>query len=978
MGTICRFKNLSGALILLVLSGSVRAATADSFEPDNDNAADNTAAGAAGVNQLSFASASSRSLAKSITSGTTQLHSINNPGTFLPSLSFPVPADRDYVKFTLTVASDIIIQTDEDIGPPNTTIHLFDNSGNEIGFDSGGNPLNNGGSSLVVTALDPGTYFACVESSDLTFSPNIGSTIESYKLSFLAGATGTALSPLITSLSTGSGALGAKLSYDIAALGSPPLTFTATGLPPGLALAGTTISGTPTQLGTFTTAITVSNSAGKSTANITFTINSFGIIATVGGDGRGRYFGDGGLATQGSIKQPNGVAVDKSGNIFIADTMNNVVRKVDAATGVITTIAGNGLPGYSGDGGNATSAKLNFPCSVAVDSAGNVLISDSNNHAIRRVSTAGIITRVAGAAPSGGIGTAGNTGNTGLAINALLDFPTGITVDTAGNIFFVDTNNAWVLKIDTSGNITNVAGNGTPGNTGDNGPATAATLDFSDPNIPYMFGGVAVDSAGNVYIAEFQNCRVRKVSGGMITNFAGNFLGTSGYSGDDGPATAATLDGPTDVAVDSSGNVFITDQNNNVIRRVSGGIITTIVGGGTPDFSLTDLGASQTDGGAAANAILDGPTSAKVDAAGNIIIADSLTNRIRKAGVAIAPSITSALTATAALNAPFAPPYRVLVSGFPAPTVTVTGLPAGLSFANPLIAGVSTQSGVTDVTLTATNPVGSDTKVLRLTITGSTAPAMTFSDTAGVISASPNPAQTGSNITFVAPLLANGADLKGYSWNFNDPASPAPGTGAVVTHAYSTTGVYTVTLTVTDGTTTLTSSTVVGVNPSDVTEDIIISKVGLKFDFKNKNKDSISVSGTMPVRKAGSLSGAVVQVFISSITQSFKLDGKGNGTKNGKNDSFKLSAKQSSGAIDKAGNFVSGKFSLNLKAGSFQTSLALLGFQPNVTTPRPIKLPILVSINSDTYVQVVTIVFKSSDKSGTGTKLKEGGPIGTR
>ena len=243
---------------------------------------------------------------------------------------------------------------------------------------------------------------------------------------------------------------------------------------------------------------------------------------------------------------PIGVAVDSAGNLYIADSDNNRIRKV--SNGVIATVAGNGTPAFSGDNGPATSAQLSAPIGVAVDSAGNLYIADSSNDRIRKV-TNGVITTVAGN------GTLGFSGDNGPAISATLNAPNGVAVDSAGNLYINDCGNYRIRKV-TNGVITTVAGNGTLGFSGDNGPATSAQL-----NSP---SGVAVDSAGNLYIADFGNNRIRKVSNGVIATVAGN--GTQGFSGDNGPATSAELSYPEGVAVDSAGNLYIADTDNYRIR----------------------------------------------------------------------------------------------------------------------------------------------------------------------------------------------------------------------------------------------------------------------------------------------------------------------------------------------------------------------------------------------------------------------------
>jgi prepilin-type N-terminal cleavage/methylation domain-containing protein len=318
-----------------------------------------------------------------------------------------------------------------------------------------------------------------------------------------------------------------------------------------------------------------------------------GIITTFVGNGTGGYSGDGGPATSANLFYPYGVAVDSSGNLYIADYYNNRIRMVTASTGIITTVAGNGTEGYSGDGGPATSAELNNPTKSAVDSSGNLYIADYGNQRVRMVTAStGIITTVAGN------GTAGYSGDGGAATSAELWGPYGVAVDSSGNLYIVEIWNFRIRKVTAStGIITTVAGNGTSGYSGDNGAATSAEL-----WTPY---GVAVDSSGNLYIADYGNNRIRKVtaSTGIITTIAGN--GTAGYSGDGGPATSAKLHSPTGSAVDSSGNLYISEYGNNRIRKVTAsGTICTVAGNGTSGYSG--------DNGAATSAELHTPSDIAV------------------------------------------------------------------------------------------------------------------------------------------------------------------------------------------------------------------------------------------------------------------------------------------------------------------------------------------------------------------------------
>jgi uncharacterized protein (TIGR03437 family) len=303
------------------------------------------------------------------------------------------------------------------------------------------------------------------------------------------------------------------------------------------------------------------------TTNNTVRLISGGVISTVAGAsgiGNNGFRGDGGLATSAALYHPTGVAVDGSGNIYISDSGNFRVREV-TTDGLIHTIAGSGGSGYSGDGGPATSAQLS-PNDVALDGSGNLLIADLNG-AVRFVSSNGNIST------SAGTGVSGYSGDGGAATAATLNKPLRIAVDAAGNLFIADSANYRVRTVSSAGMISTVAGTGNGPYSGDNGPATSA-----------QFGttlGVAADANGNVFVADYDNHRVRKISSnGIVTTVAGN--GTPGFSGDGGPALSAQLWNPRGVAADGTGNLYIADYHNGVIRKVTaGGQISTVAGGGT-------------------------------------------------------------------------------------------------------------------------------------------------------------------------------------------------------------------------------------------------------------------------------------------------------------------------------------------------------------------------------------------------------------
>jgi gliding motility-associated-like protein len=335
-------------------------------------------------------------------------------------------------------------------------------------------------------------------------------------------------------------------------------------------------------------------------------VNTSGVISTFAGNGVNGYGGDGGAATKASLSFPNGVAVDASGNVYIADAGNNRIRKVNTS-GIISTVAGNGFGWYGGDGGQATATELNNPTGIFVDASGNMYIADKNNSRVRKVATSGIISTIAGN------GTSGYAGDAGPATAAELNSPTSVTMATTGVLYIADNGNQRIRQI-SGGNITTYAGNGTAGNTGDGSGATAAEI-----NNPF---GVSIDGSGNVYIGDASNNKVRKVStSGIITTYAGN--GTSGYSGDGGPATLAKLNYSSGVFADPTGNVYIVDELNGRVRYVNtGGTINLVAGNGVFSFSG--------DGGPADSAQLFFPVGVATDYSGNTYIADCFNHRIRK------------------------------------------------------------------------------------------------------------------------------------------------------------------------------------------------------------------------------------------------------------------------------------------------------------------------------------------------------------
>ena len=335
-------------------------------------------------------------------------------------------------------------------------------------------------------------------------------------------------------------------------------------------------------------------------------VASSGEISTVAGNGESGFSGDGGPATEARLAFPRAVAVGSDGSLYIADRGNHRIRKV-SPTGEISTFAGTGEEGgFRGDGGPARFALLRFPFGVAVDGTGNVYIADTGNNKIRKVDTSGRISSVAGT------GDRGLSGDGGLGIEARLAAPRGVAADADGTVYISDSGNHSVRKLDLAGDISTVAGTGRDGFRRDGGLATSAELD-----IPL---GIAIDGGGDLLIADSRNHRVRRVlSSGIITTLAG----TNNFGGDGGPATDALLFFPLSVAVDSVGDLYIADTRNHRIRQVDvSGTITTVAGTGDPDFAG--------DGGQARGADLFAPRDLTFDADGNLYIADLGNRRVRK------------------------------------------------------------------------------------------------------------------------------------------------------------------------------------------------------------------------------------------------------------------------------------------------------------------------------------------------------------
>jgi sugar lactone lactonase YvrE len=350
-------------------------------------------------------------------------------------------------------------------------------------------------------------------------------------------------------------------------------------------------------------------------------------ITTYAGMSTAGHSGDGGPATSAKLNAPAQMTFDSSGNMYFAENSGDV-RKI-TPSGTISTVAGTDVNGFSGDGGPATSAQLNTANGVAIDSSGNLYIADYANHRIRKVTAGGTISTFAGT------GTAGSAGDGGAATSAQLNYPASMSFDSAGNLYTADSSNNKIRKITPAGIISTVVGTGTASYAGDGGAATSATV-----CTPL---DAEFDPWGNMYIVDNCNNVIRKVTpGGTISTVAGT--GTAGFSGDGGPATSAKLNNPQAIVVDGSGNLYIADASNDRIRMVSGGTITTVAG--------TGMGNSAGDGGLATNAPVDTPDGIGIDANGNLYMSEVSSHNVRKVA-AIAPS-SGTVSAVATMDPNFA------------------------------------------------------------------------------------------------------------------------------------------------------------------------------------------------------------------------------------------------------------------------------------------------------------------------------------
>ena len=593
-----------------------------------------------------------------------------------------------------------------------------------------------------------------------------------------------------------------------------------------------------------------------------------GVITTVAGTGVGGYTGDNGPATSATFYGVFDVAVDYAGNQYIDDYNNNVFRKVAAATGIVTTFAGSGTVGTSGDNGPATSAEFLLALAAGTDAAGNVYIADTNNNRIREVNAVtGIITTDVGVCCGvAGAFTTGASGYNGDGIpsdDAKLTLPYGVATDGAGNLYIADFGNNRIREVSAAtGLISTVGGNGTGGYTGDNGPATSAELNSPD--------AIAVDSAGNIYFADSYNRVIRKITAatGIITTVAGD--GTFGETGDNGPATSAELKMPTGVAVDAAGDLYITDLNTFNVRKVEAatGIITTVAGGGTGCTGQTD----PVGDGCGATSANVGPQNLSVDGAGNLYIADSSNNRVRKVSLNTAPIIfpqTAVNSTSAAItfkvanigNAPLSLSAITPSANFGVDSGTTTcstsdAVPAGGSCEigvvfSPTTGGAST--GTLKLTDNALNVTGS-TQVVTLNgsvgaTSGPTTPTVTVSPSPTsittaqsltvTIAVSGTPTPTGSVVLSSGSYTSTAATLVSGSAMITVPAGSLATSTDTLTATYTPDSASSSTYNSATGTSTVTVTT-----PAKTTPTVTVSPSPTSITTAQSLTVTIAVSGT--------------------------------------------------------------------------------------------------------------------------------------
>lgn len=676
------------------------------------------------------------------------------------------------------------------------------------------------------------------------------------------------------------------------------------------------------------------------------------IITTIAGTGTAGYTGDGGAATAATLQFPALLQKDSAGNIFFTDNSNNVVRRIDAVTGIITTVAGKGGAGFSGDGGPATQAQFNSPVGIAIDAAGNIYVADQGNNRVRKFTVGGTISTFAGtsAASFGGDG--------GPALSAAIQSPGTVVIDPSdGAIIISELNSSAIRRVDKTTNvITTIVGNGTNGFSGDGGLATAAVC-----NEP---GAMCYDAAGNMFFIDGFNNRIRRVDKAtkIITTFAGN--GTAGFSGDGGPASAATFkffNGSSSngwLAIDAAGNIYVVDSYNQRIRLIdSSGKINTIAGTGNAGFNGDFIDAATAD--------LNLPLGLLPETGGNYLLIQGGSNRISRVNrnSTATPRSITLTPGTISNNSP---------AGTSAGTLATTGtVPAGTTFKYSLVSGTGSTnnfqfsvSGTSLITVPITLTTTAKSLQVRVRSTDQTGAIVEVPLTVTIAgpsftsapSASPTSAFTQQSITFSAA-----AGSAAITWSFDD-GSPTL-TGASVTHAFNTAGTHVATATATDATGSTAASVSVQINTAT---PFTAAKGSVTFDFKKQN-DSFSLTGNVSppagVDPSIFIGVTTVTVIIGQYQHDFTLNshGQDKGTQN----LFSIKGK-----ISKTGLSGSAAVTIALKKQELFNELKSFGFV-NADVKTPITVPVTALVILDTGGAFTTTAnFSYTAKAGVSGKAK--------
>jgi sugar lactone lactonase YvrE len=592
-----------------------------------------------------------------------------------------------------------------------------------------------------------------------------------------------------------------------------------------------------------------------------------GIINTYAGTSTWGYQ-DNVARASATFRNPAGLALDSAGNIYVADSVNQVIRKITPTA--VTTIAGNGASGASGDHGLATAATLNNPTGVALDDAGNLYIADQGNGLIRRVdAVSGVITTVAG----GGTTLLTSSARNVLAQNAFLSGPAAVAVDVSGNLFLSDSFHQVVLRVDAvTGLITVYAGGGPGGGSdglGDGAAATSAL--FNNPT------GLALDASGNLYIADSGNNRIRMVnaSTGVVTSVAGT--GAFGYAGDGGAATSAWLATPMGVRLDAAGNLYIVDFGNNVIRQklAATGVIRTVVGNGTNGYSG--------DGALASAAKLANPIDVAVSQAGALFVADYGNNVIRQVTLSSSALNFSSVTAGLASLAQAVTPINIgnqaltlsalSVSSSFRQVASTASCSSGLSLAAGAICTVAiefapiasgTIAGTLSIASNSLNGTGTQTIALSGTGVGGNAPnvqSSTASLNFGTVATGSTQSQTvtltnsGAGALSIAGISLGGSSVFTQSTNCTSTLAPGTSCTTTITFAPQLNVTYTATLTFTDSAGTSPQQIAISgtgsggpigtVGSSSVYFSPVLSSAGLSqsVSFTNTGTSSLTIQG---------------------------------------------------------------------------------------------------------------------------------------